>query len=85
MTTVPLQWLNDFLIDYNAGQVLVVVFLLSVLAVLPLKSRKVFALNLGVFGAIFALAPAAISTLEWRLVGVLMVVLAPLLYLTAQD
>lgn len=85
MTTVPLQWLNDFLIDYNVGQVLFVVFLLSLLAVLPLKSRKIFALNLAVFGSVFALAPATVSTVEWRLVGVAMVILAPPLYLTARE
>jgi len=85
MTTVPLQFLNDFLIDYNVGQVLAVVFLLSLLAVLPLKSRKVFAINLAVFGSLFALAPATVSTVEWRLVGVVLLVLAPPLYLTARE
>lgn len=85
MTTVPLQWLNDFLVNYNAGQVLVVVFLLAVLASLPLRSRKVVALNFAVFGMLFTLAPAPVSEMLWRLVGVGLMVLAPPLYLTAKE
>jgi len=85
MTPVPLQWMNDFLLTYNIGHALLVGFVLSVLAVLPLQSRKVFALNAGVFGAIFVLAPISASAYQWRLFGFVLLVLAPLLYLTSDE
>ncbi|GAB3689458.1 hypothetical protein GCM10028857_24830 [Salinarchaeum chitinilyticum] len=85
MTPVPLQWMNDFLLEYNIGHALFVGFVLSIVAVLPLQSRKLFALNAGLFGVIFALAPISASGFQWRLLGIVLIVLAPLLYLTSDE
>lgn len=85
MTPVPLQWMNDFLLEYNIGHALLAGFLLSIVALLPLQSRKLFALNAGVFGAIFVIAPISASALHWRLLGIVLLVLAPLLYLTSDE
>lgn len=82
--SVPLALLDDFLIDYNVGQALVVVFVLSVLAVLPLKSRKMLSLNVIVFGLIFLLTPASLAPLTFKFLGVALVVVGPMLYITAR-
>jgi len=85
MTPVPLQWMNDFLLSYNIGHALLAGFVLSILAVLPLQSRKVFALNAALFGVLFAIAPISASAFRWRLFGFVLLVLAPLLYLTSDE
>ncbi|AGN01585.1 hypothetical protein L593_08200 [Salinarchaeum sp. Harcht-Bsk1] len=85
MTPVPLQWMNDFLLAYNIGHAILVGFVLSVLAILPLQSRKVFALNAGLFGTLFVITPISASAYQWRLFGFVLLVLAPLLYLTSDE
>ena len=81
---VPLPLLDDFLIDYNVGQALLAVFVLSVLAVLPLKSRKMLSINVIVFGLIFLLTPASLAPLAFKLLGIALVVVGPMLYITAR-
>jgi hypothetical protein len=85
MTPVPLQWMNDFLLDYNLGHAIFVGFVLSIVAALPLQSRKVIALNVGLFGAIFVIAPLTVTAFRWRLLGIALLVVAPILYLTADE
>lgn len=81
---VPLPLLDDFLIDYNVGQALLVVFVLAVLAVLPLKSRKMLSINVILFGLIFLLTPASLAPLEFKFLGIALVVIGPMLYITAR-
>ncbi|WP_135828917.1 hypothetical protein [Halorussus halobius] len=80
---VPLQVVDDFLLNYNAGQALLVLFVLSVLAAVPLASRKVLSLNAIVFGLVFVLMPVSLASLSFRFLGVALLVVAPLLYATA--
>jgi hypothetical protein len=85
MTPVPLQWMNDFLLEYNLGHALFVGFVLSIVAALPLQSRKVLALNVGLFGVIFVIAPIAATAFRWRLLGIVLLIVAPMLYLTSDE
>jgi hypothetical protein len=79
----PLPLIEDFLIDYNVGQALLLLFVLSVLAAVPLGSRKVLSLNGIVFGLIFVLTPASLAPLHYKFLGIALLVVAPLLYATA--
>jgi hypothetical protein len=81
---VPLPLIDDFLIDYNVGQALLAVFVLSVLAVIPLKSRKVLSINVIAFGLIFLLTPASLAPLEFKFLGIALVVVGPMLHITAR-
>lgn len=81
---VPLPLLDDFLIDYNVGQALLVAFVLAVLAVLPLKSRKMLSINVILFGLIFLLTPASLAPLEFKFLGIALLVVGPMLYITAR-
>ena len=81
---VPLPLIDDFLIDYNVGQALLVVFVLSVLAVLPMKSRKMLSINVILFGLIFLLTPASLAPLAFKFLGIALVVVGPMLYITAR-
>lgn len=84
MNALPLQVLDTFLLDYHIGHVLVVTFALVMLASLPLRSRKVLALNLTLFGVIFVAVPVQMTDdVLYRLVGFALIVVAPILYTTA--
>ena len=81
---VPLPLIDDFLIDYNVGQALLAVFVLAVLAALPLKSRKVLSINVILFGLIFVLTPGSLAPLEFKFLGIALLVVGPMLYITAR-
>jgi hypothetical protein len=85
MTFVPLPLIDDFLRPLNVGQVLLVVLLLSVLAVLPLKSRKVLSLNLAVFGLVFLLTPIQLAPMPFKFLGLALLVIGPMLYVTGRE
>lgn len=53
----PLGLVDQFLLDVHAGQALILLFVLVMLASVPLGSRKVLAINLTLFGLIFMLTP----------------------------
>ena len=81
---VPLPLIDDFLINYNVGQALLLLFVLSVLAAIPLGSRKVLSLNAITFGLLFVLTPASLAPLHYKFLGIALLVAAPLLYSTAR-
>jgi len=83
MAFTPLQVLDEFLLQYNVGQALLVAFLASVLGVLPLGSRKVFSLVIVVFGVIFVLTPSSMAPFHYRLLGIGLLVLGPVVYAAA--
>ncbi|MDL5362188.1 hypothetical protein [Halalkalicoccus sp. NIPERK01] len=81
---VPLELLDDFIQSYNLAQMLVVAFVLSVLGSLAL-SKKVMSLNIILFGLLFLLVPDTVSSIEYKLLGVALVAIGPVLYTTARD
>ena len=81
---VPLPLIDDFIINYNVGQALLLLFVLSVLAAIPLGSRKVLSLNAITFGLLFVLTPASLAPLHYKFLGIALLVAAPLLYSTAR-
>lgn len=82
--TVPLQLIDTFLLDYNVGQALLLVFVLSVLGVLPLKSMRTLSLVTITFGAIFVLTPSSVAPIHYKFLGIALLALGPLLYTTAR-
>jgi len=80
----PLQFVDDFLRQFNAGQSLLLLFVLSVLGVLPLRSRKALSANLMVFGLVFIATPSLLAPFHYRLLGVGLLVLGPVVYVTGQ-
>jgi len=81
---VPLPLVDDFVNQYNAGQALLLLFVLSVLAAIPLGSRKVLSLNAIVFGLIFVVTPTDLAPLPFTFLGIALLVVAPVLYVTAK-
>jgi hypothetical protein len=94
MDALPLQLVDSFLLNYNVGDALLVLFGLGVLATLPLKSMKVLTLHLLLFGVIFFLTPASLfavdpagshflsSNLQYKLLGLALLTISPVVYAT---
>lgn len=80
---LPLQVIDSFLLNYNVGQVLLLVFALSVVGALPLKSRRILGINVTLFGVVFLLTPVAIMPIHYLFVGIALLVIGPMLYVTA--
>jgi hypothetical protein len=83
MFVVPLQLVDQFLINYNVGQALLVAFVLSVLAVLPLKSQQLLALVVVVFGLVFLMTPSSLQPTAFLFLGLGLILVGPMLYITA--
>jgi hypothetical protein len=91
---VPLQVVDGFLLNVNLGDALLVGFVLGVLALVPMKSRKLLTLHVLTFGLLLLVMPGDImyspeelsllgSILQYKLAGLVMLVVAPVLYTTA--
>ena len=83
MFALPLQLIDQFLIQYNVGQVLLLVFVLSVLATLPLKSQRLIALVTIAFGLVFLMTPASLQSPAFLFLGIGLLVVGPMVYITA--
>ncbi len=85
MLALPLQVIDNFLLQYNVGQVLLAIFVLSALAALPLKSQRVYAMQFLGFGLLFLLTPQSmLAKPHWKFLGIALLVLAPMVYMTAK-
>jgi hypothetical protein len=96
MPALPLQLIDSFLLNYNAGDAILVLFVLGIFAVIPLKSWKVLLLHFLTFGLLFLLTPASAlsvapggshllgSAMQYKLVGLVLVVATPVLYATSE-
>ena len=77
---LPLQVIDSFLLNYNVGQALLLVFILATVGVLPLKSPRLVALNAVVFGVVFLLTPQALVPVHYMFLGIVLLVIGPMLY-----
>lgn len=82
---LPLQVVDSFLLDYNVGQALLLAFIVTTLATLALRSRKVIALNTMLFGVIFLLTPQALVPFHYLFLGITLLVVGPLLFATSDE
>lgn len=80
---VPLQLVDSFLLNYNVGQALLLVFVLGAVSLVPLKSQKLLSLHVIVFGVVFLLTPQGLVPTHYLFLGIVLVVVGPLLYVTA--
>ena len=82
---LPLQVIDSFLLNYEIGQVLLLVFVLGTLGLIPLGSRKVLGLHFAGFGLVFLITPQAINSRIYLFLGLSLMVLGPMLVTTADD
>lgn len=81
--SVALQLVDTFLLQYNLGQALLLGYVLVMLGSLPLKSVRVLSLNTLLFGLIFIAGPASMVPFVYKIVGIGMLVVSPMLYTIA--
>ncbi|WP_435197096.1 hypothetical protein [Natronomonas sp. EA1] len=84
MFALPLQVIDNFILNYNTGQAILFLFILSTLAALPLKSQKVLGLNTVVFGLLFILTPDSLEPIHFKFLGIALVFIGPMLVVTAK-
>ncbi|WP_336002133.1 hypothetical protein [Halorientalis halophila] len=85
MLALPLQVIDNFLLQYNVGQALLLVFVLSLVGALPLRSLRVYAVQFLSFGLIFMLTPQSmLEEPHWKFLGIALLVLAPMVYVSAR-
>jgi len=94
MIELPLQILDSFLLNYNIGDAFVVIFVLGLLATLPLGSRKLVTLHVIAFGLLFLLTPSSAMSVDgsthllggpfqYKMLGLGLLLVGPVLYVTA--
>jgi hypothetical protein len=81
---LPLQIIDSFLLNYNVGQALLLVFVLATVGVLPLRSRRLVAANAMVFGLVFILTPQSLAPIHYLFLGIVLLVVGPVLWVTAE-
>jgi hypothetical protein len=82
----PLQLVDSFLLQYNVGQALLFLYILTTLGALPLKSRKVIGLNTVVFGIIFLLTPTpGMQPVHFQFLGIALIFIGPFLVITGEQ
>lgn len=84
MLALPLQVIDNFLLQFNVGQALLFVFVLATLAVLPMKSRKMLGLHVLTFGLIFLVTPDSLQPVEYKFLGVALLFIGPFLLITGR-
>lgn len=92
--TLPLQLVDTILLRYNVGDILLLVLGLSILAALALRSRKVLASQVIVFGLLLMLTPGSVlqpgegsllgSVIQYKFFGLVLLLAGPVLYTTAK-
>ncbi|GAB3326876.1 hypothetical protein EI982_15990 [Haloplanus rallus] len=81
---LPLQVIDSFLLNYNVGQALLLFFILATVGALPLKSRRIMAINVTVFGLVFIMTPQSLAPIHYLFLGIVLLVVGPVLWVTAE-
>ena len=80
----PLQLIDDFLLNYNVGQAILLLFLLSLPAGYVQGSRKITAINFALFGALFVVVPSiGGGPSHYAFLGIGLMIVGPVLFATA--
>lgn len=90
MLAPPLQIIDSFLLNYTIGDVLLLGFALGAVGILPTRSLKMLGVHTISIGVLLLLVPASMmapnagsllaSSFAYKLVGIILVALAPVLY-----
>jgi|APHM01.1.fsa_nt_gi hypothetical protein len=90
MLAPPLQLIDSFLLNYTIGDVLLLGFVLGAVGILPTRSLKMLGAHTVSIGLLLVLIPASMmapnagslltSSFAYKLVGIVLMALAPILY-----
>jgi len=90
MLAPPLQIIDSFLLNYTIGDVLLVSFIVGAVGILPTRSLRMLGVHTVGVGALLLVTPASAmepsagsllsSPFAYKLVGLVLLSLAPVLY-----
>lgn len=81
----PMPLLDDFLLNYNIGQVVLLLFILSIPAAVAKSSMKILAINAILFGGLFLVIPSiGGGPVHYAYLGVGLLVVGPMLFVTGK-
>jgi len=90
MLTPPLQLIDSFLLNYNLGDVLLLAFVAGAVAILPKRSLRLLSVHTIAIGLGLIIVPTSAmepssgsvlgSAFQYTLFGIVLVVVAPVLY-----
>jgi uncharacterized membrane protein YvlD (DUF360 family) len=90
MVPLPLQVIDSFLLQYNVGDILILVTVLGALGIALRGSVKLLSVHLLTFGALLFMLPASMfdpgagsllgAAAMYKVVGLAIAIVAPLLY-----
>jgi len=90
---IPLQLVDSFLLKLNLGDAILAGFALGLLAVLPKKSQRLVSLHVIAFGLLLLVSPVSLyeikelsflaEPVQYKLVGIVLLIVSPVLYYTA--
>lgn len=81
---VALPLIDDFLLDYEVGHAILLMFILTLPVGYVRGSRRITAINAALFGLLFAIVPSiGGGGIAFAYLGVALLVVAPMLYAIA--
>jgi hypothetical protein len=86
MFAPPLQVIDNFLLQYHVGQVLVLVFVLGLLGTIPLRSKKITGMHVAIFGLVFVMTPLSLlgSDLIYKIAGIGLIFIGPMIVVVGE-
>ncbi len=85
MYELPLQVVDGILRQYSVAHAILILFVVALLAGFVKKSMKLTGLQLTVFGLIFFLTPISTHPMYFQYLGLGLVVVGPVVFITAED
>lgn len=86
MYSLPLQLVDDFLMDYTAGHAIFLLFLLAVLGGFAVnRSVKVLGIQLSLFGILFVVTPNSMVPTSLLYLGLALIVVGPVVVIAGDE
>lgn len=80
----PMQLIDNILLNYNVGQVVLLLFVLVLPVGIVKKSHKITGINVMLFGVLFITVPSiGGGPVHYAYLGVALLVVGPMIYVTA--
>ena len=81
----PMPLVDDFLLNYNVGQAILLLFILALPAGIVKKSPKITGLNVITFGLLFIIVPSiGGGPVHYAFLGVALLVIGPMIFVASR-
>lgn len=86
MFALPLQVIDNFLLQYHVGHVLVLVFVLGLLGTIPFRSKTISGAHVAIFGLVFVMTPLSLvgNDIIYKLVGIGLLFVGPMIVVVGE-